>query len=208
MIMKMEVRDVKYDLSAIELRVSEARRKFKNAVIACAIIFLASVGLIIYFYDINDAAVFFAGLVAFNTIIFFTRTLNRFSPAILFSSEIRGINILEEEFALTQRRGFSLGSRYAMYIKRGTHSTGNHRYRIGANVYLRLENGDVQIIKGLRQAHTDLYVEGDTLLKPAGVRYPIIVSRDTDKQPCPYCGYINSKGSTECEHCKLGIFDK
>ena len=199
---------MKYDLSAIELRVSEAKRKFKNSVIACFIIFFASAGVIIGFYDTNNTAVFFAGLVAAYAIVLFIRTLNKFSPVILFSPEIRGVNILEEEFAFNQRRGFSLGSRYAMYVRRTSHSGNNRRYRIGANVYLRLEDGDVYIIKGLTQAHTDIYVEGDILFKPAGVRYPVVEGRNVKSQPCPCCGYINYSGSKECERCHLGIFDK
>lgn len=199
---------MKYDLSAIEHRTAEAKRKFKNSIIACVIIFLASVGVIIGFYDDNNTAVFFAGLLAAYSIVLFIRTLNKFSPTILFSPEIRGVNILEEEFAFTQRRGFSLGSRYAMYIRRGTQGGGNRRYKIGANVYVRLEDGNVCIINGLTQAHTDIYVEGDVLFKPAGVRYPVVEGRDVKCQPCPCCGYINYKGSTECERCHLGIFSK
>ena len=51
----------------------------------------------------------------------------------------------------------------------------------------------------------DIYEDGDILVKYAGTRFPVIVSRDAKKQPCPICGEVNDESREECRVCGLGI---
>lgn len=61
------------------------------------------------------------------------------------------------------------------------------------------------MLRGLYKSHTDIYKDGDVLIKYAGTKYPIVASRDIDSQPCPICGEINRATDARCAHCGLSI---
>ena len=196
---------MKYDLSQIELIVSERKRKFKTAIAIVALLFLVF-SLMIALWHENNKIVFLCGLADILLIFAFVRVLSIFSPAILFSKEVRGENILEDEYVLlTRKRGFKLG-KYSPLAIPTRRATSEGREKIRAGVYLRLENGDIYSIRDLSVAHTSLYEIGDILYKPAGVKYPIIEGKDVKAQPCPLCGQINNKGARECR-CGVNIFN-
>ena len=78
---------------------------------------------------------------------------------------------------------------------------------------------DASLLQGLLMASKDVYnhltggisveeklfVEGDTLLKYAGTHFPIVVSREMQKQPCPICGEVNDMSADACHNCGLSI---
>ena len=198
---------MKYDMSQIENRVNEKKRKFKIAVTLIAIALITAMLSIITSYGKSDEVVFWSAI-AFLILLLITRSvIIKYSPTVLFSPEIRGINILEDAYALlANKRGFKMGSRTSVYA----HHAGKHQLvgkeRIRAAVYLKLENGDVRLIDNLSVAHTELYEEGDELYKAAGVKYPIILSRESKKQPCPLCGRINTDTDTQCSSCGVNIY--
>ena len=62
--------------------------------------------------------------------------------------------------------------------------------------------------KGMRTEFDCEVIEaegGRLVLQYAGTRFPIVVSRDVKRQPCPLCGEVNDKSLAECRGCGLGI---
>ena len=199
---------MKYDLSQLKERIAERKRIFKLRLFFCVGLFITSVLIIAFNYGKNDTVVLAGGMAAIILIFVFADILKKYSPAVLFSPEIRGVNIKEDEYVLrTPQRGYKMG-KYLRYV---TPSTGSNMQtkvheKMRAGVYLRLDDGNIYAIDNLFTAHTNLYEIGDVLYKPAGVKYPIIESRITDRQPCPLCGQLNDDKSTECGGCGLNIF--
>ena len=197
---------MKYDLSKIGTYVARRRSEFKAIAFSIASLFVISTALAFHFTDKNNIASFYAGLADVILVMIFSYIIKSYTPAVLFSKEIRGVNILEDEYVLlSQKRGFKIGkaSPYAVpHVRVRNHG----RDRIRAGVYLRLDNGDVCVIRDLLVVHTDLYEIGDTLYKPEGVKYPVIEGREVKEQPCPLCGTVNKHTDTECKHCNIGIF--
>ena len=116
---------------------------------------------------------------------------------VLFSSAKRGINIKEHEFCMRTREPYS---RYFGFYKTKNAWRANAVHSI---VYLRLENDDVACIEGLFKRHTDIYAEGDELLKYEGCRYPVVVGRSDANPICPICGTVNTRDARKCIHCGL-----
>ena len=198
---------MKYDLSQLEERIKERKRIFKIKTCVYLLVFIVAVVIIALNYGNNDSAVFYSGLAIVVLIFVFASTMRKYSPGILFSREISGINIKEDEYVLlSQKRGYKAG-KYSKYVVPHIGSGMlSHRERIVAAVYLRLDDGDVYLIDRISTIHTDLYEIGDRLYKPAGVKYPIIVSRESERQPCPFCGKLNDATTANCQGCGLNIF--
>ncbi len=134
------------------------------------------------------------------------------SPAIYFSKEIRGVSIKEDEYI--SRRTPNLALKW--YQEGGrtppqpfAPNTGANKRRtppnIRGSIYLQLDNGNIVTISSLYKSHTELFVEGDMLLKYAGTQFPVVVSREVDRQPCPICGEINDMSGDACHTCGLSI---
>lgn len=198
---------MRYDLSEIKDRIDAKKRKFKIIMAAVICAFAACVALIVFYFGQSDEIVFWAALGCLFLIFFTGKLMSKYEPTVLFSPEIRGVNILEDEYALlANKRGFKMGSKTSVYA----HHAGNRQLvgkeRISARVYLRCDDGNVSVIDRIQVIHTDLYEEGDVLFKPQGVRYPIIESRNPGKQPCPICGRINTNTEAECPRCGLHIY--
>ena len=122
---------------------------------------------------------------------------------ILLSRKITGKNIKEYEYGI-QNDGqppiFRWSNTPNTYANRKTHPR-----RLNGSVYLELDNGNVKEITGLYKSHIDIYEEGDILLKYAGTKYPVVLSRKIDIQPCPICGEVNDMSADACQSCGLGI---
>ena len=134
------------------------------------------------------------------------------SPSIWFSKEIRGVNIKEDEYVSRKTPGPGLSWRQVggpASPQPFAPNTGANRRRtppnIRSRVYLQLEDGNIVTISTLYKSHTELFVEGDTLLKYAGTHFPIVVSREMQKQPCPICGEVNDMSADACHNCGLSI---
>ena len=143
-------------------------------------------------------------------IFIIVRLFLRFRPKVIFSKELRGVNIKEHEFVTSNRRksyayrGVIIGGAPNNFS--GTVNTSRRtKLPTHAIVYLRLENGDVTYIEGLTSAQTDIYEIGDELFRYPGTKYPIIVGKEVKKQPCPICGTVNKETDTRCITCGLEI---
>ena len=194
-----------YDMSQIRERIETSREKFKSRAIIIILTFIATTTLSIVFLGKNDKIVFWSALASLALILVFRSLWIKYSPAVLFSKEVRGENILEDEYILlSYKRGFRMGSRTSIYA----HHAGSRQLiggdRTRARVYLKLEDGNIAVIDRLNTAHIDLYEQGDILYKPAGTKYPIIESREVKKQPCPLCGRINTASDLKCR-CGIDI---
>ena len=122
---------------------------------------------------------------------------------VLFTPEIKGRNIKEYEYAIH-------GNRQERIYRKGNmpHTFTNKKIlplRLNGTVYLKLDDGNIKSISGLYKSHMDIYEDGDILLKYAGTKFPIILSREVKKQPCPICGEVNDETRDVCRSCGLGI---
>lgn len=194
-----------YDLEKLSWRVDALRKKFKISATVFGIIML--IGAAMLFVKAREVQ-FFGGVIIAAGIILTIRLIGKYSPTVLFSADVKGISIKEHEYAAVKVARVSAGR--VTRFRSGTGSNdglakSNRPHVRSAAVYLRLENGDVMLIDGLTSLHTDIYEIGDELLRPSGSRYPIVLSRDIEKQPCPWCGRINSMKDHACQRCGLDI---
>ena len=201
-----------YDTKDIERRTRNNKRKFLvRFVIISALLILSVLLMLLGISKVANLISF----VAFNVLIILTsRIIEKYHPAILFSKEIRGVNVKEDEYVSRSASGpgmkwYAAGDRrphpQPFAPNTGANKKQSHP-RLRGRVYLRLEDGNVAEISGLSKAHVDLYEEGDTLIRYAGTKYPVILGRSVEKQPCPICGEMNKMtSSAQCHSCGLGI---
>lgn len=198
-----------YDLEKLSRIIDGKRRRFKIfAALYCAL-FAIGVGL----FFVREKTVAFIGiLLAVAAVALLAKHIGAYSPAILFSAEKRGVLIKEHEYVANIKKGLSGRATVAKQVANSHSKTGNAKSRRphvrSAYVYIREDNGNVTILDGLTSLQTDVYEIGDELLRPSGARYPIIVSRTPEKQPCPLCGRINGTDKWECASCGLDILRK
>ncbi len=199
-----------YDNYEISRRVNQKRKRFllMITVIACLLI-AASILIII---NVNNTLTFISIVTVLVLLLATYRIFDTQSPMVLFSKEIKGINIREDEYVTRKAPGPGLQWRQVggpASPQPFAPNTGANRRRtppnIRSRVYLQLEDGNIVTISSLYKSHTELFVEGDTLLKYAGTQFPIVVSRDMPKQPCPICGEVNDMSADSCKSCGLGI---
>lgn len=199
-----------YDSSEIKKRVNDKRRKFLCFFIGLISLFLAL--LVLICLHLNDtvtvACIFGEGL----TLMFIYVLFSKSEPSVIFSAEIKGRSIKEEEYVASLPVGSSLG--YRQTGSRGVpqpfapNTRANKRRtppNVRGEVYIRQENGSITLVRGLSPAHLELYEDEDLLQKYAGTRYPIILSRAPMRQPCPICGEINDITQEACHGCGLTI---
>ena len=198
---------MKYDVEEIFARVSRKRRRFAIYILSTLLVMASA--LVVLLLGINDTLTFLMIVLEFASIAFVYVLFNRYSPFVLFSGEIKGRNVKEDEY-LGQRNV----SYHGGYKPRGTHirllNTGANRKRqndsvIRSSVYLELESGEIACISDLYKSSTDLYEIGDLLVKYAGAKFPVIIGRSAPRQPCPLCGEINSQNDNSCRACGLKI---
>ena len=198
-----------YDFEKLSWRIDEKRKKFKICIVIYILLFVAGV---VMFFAGDDNVAFLGIIVDLVSIFLFANVWRTYSPTVLFSEEIKGVNIKEHEYVQSVKNGLSMRKNFALRGAKTYSNSGNAKSRRphvrAAYVYVRMEDGDVAVLDGLTSLHTDIYEIGDELFRPAGARYPVIISRNAEKQPCPFCGRINDMDSLECQSCGLSILQK
>ena len=202
-----------YDLEKLSWRVEEKRKRFKMLASFYSIAVLLGVAFIIFGNgkDLRLVLLPVGCILLGGGIWLLIRLVGKYSPSVLFSPDVRGVCVKEHEYVATSVSVFGTGNTKGVKFRNsgGGSNAGNARSRRphvrAAAVYVRLESGDVVILDGLTSVQTDIYEIGDELLRPSGARYPIILNRNVEKQPCPLCGRINSRTDLQCERCGLGI---
>lgn len=198
-----------YDLEKLSWIIDARRKRFKLWLGLLAAMLIA--GVLLFIIGDDDVALY-GIIVAVTALALLGDLWRRYSPTVLFSREIRGVNVKEHEYVESAGGGYSARRGPAMRGIR-THSNSGHAksrrpHVRAAYIYVRLESGDVVILDGLNSNHTDIYEIGDEVLRAAGARYPIVLNRDVEKQPCPLCGRINGMDAEGCASCGLSIIKK
>ncbi len=190
-----------YDLKEVEKIVNDKRKSFY--IKASAILCIMIISLVLSLISINDTVTVLGIVAEFPLLYFLVKTWNKCEAKILLKGEVKGKNIREIEYGI-QNDGYPPIFRWSntpnTYANRKTHPR-----RLNGSVYLELDNGSIKEITGLYKLHIDIYEEGDILLKPAGTKYPVVISRKLDKQPCPICGEVNDMSADACHNCGLSI---
>ena len=199
-----------YDSKEIEKMVKQKRKMFITEF--AIIITLMIAALILLILNINSSVTFICIVAELLLLFAIYKIFDVQSPSIWFSKEIRGVNIKEDEYVSRKTPGPGLKWRQVGGPASPAPiapNTGANRRRtppnIRSGVYLQLEDGNIVTLSTLYKSHTELFVEGDTLLKYAGTHFPIVVSREMQKQPCPICGEVNDMSVDACHNCGLRI---
>ena len=209
-----------YDLEKLALKTRKNKTDFLTRFILLALSTL--IFLILAFLSSIGEVKILSGASLFVILLLLVRLFDKFNPKALFSREIKGENIKEDENEIMKRgsyKGGSLPHRQVGSRTVGTRSgaapiapsTRANKKRFhkdqhfSGEVYLRENDGNIALITGLYISQMEIYREGDILLKPAGCKFPIVISRDTERQPCPLCGEINGIERDACSLCELEI---
>ena len=199
-----------YNVQELNRRVKALRRGFIIRISVIGILMIAAAVLI---------AVGFLEVVTFLSIIFeflmlflLYRLVGKYKPAVLFSAELVGENIKEDEYVGARKVNY-----HGRYNPRGVHirlprnktnRSSVNKGNIRSTVYIKLSDGNVTCISDLYKSHTDVYEIGDVLRKYAGTKYPVVESRLPERQPCPICGEINTVNDAACRGCGLEIINE
>ena len=176
----------------------------------------ATVCIILICLSSNGEAIILSGAGLCILFLLLEKLFSKYSPKALFSKEIKGENIKEGEYEIMKRGSYKeSGLRHKQISARGTvpyapNTRANKKsfhksMHFNGEIYIKEDNGNVVLINGLYPSHLEIYEEGDILLKPAGTKCPIVISRDADRQPCPICGEINGGEKEACVGCGLEI---
>lgn len=195
---------MKYDMDDLARRVERRKNDYIKAWLIYA--FLAIGSVIAAALVPERKFVVPAGIIIILVIFGVAKIIRKYKPGILYSAEISGINIKEEEI-MGVREGKTIYRRYPNV----PHNYSNHRSgdfprsKIRGSVFLRLDNGDIYEVANLNVSQIEFYEDGDRMVKPAGARFPQVEGREVDRQVCPLCGRINHKGAEACGSCGLLI---
>ena len=193
-----------YDAEKISWIVEAKRTAFWRR--AACLLALMAAGLVIAIIGITDYLTVLCSLLEFPLMFLLFRLIRKYNADILLKGEIKGRNIKEYEYAV------QTGTRTPIHRKLTVAQTFANRraspLRLNGTVYLELEDGSITSISGLYKSHMDIYEDGDILLKYAGTKFPVVISRDVKKQPCPICGEVNDESRDECRTCGLSIIRK
>ncbi|MBQ7392294.1 MAG: hypothetical protein IJV73_06365 [Clostridia bacterium] len=199
-----------YDSKEIEKIVKQKRKMLITEF--ATITALMIVALVLLIVNINSTVTFICIVAELALLFAIYKIFDVQSPSIWFSKEIRGVNIKEDEYVSRKTPGPGLSWRQVggpASPQPFAPNTGANRRRtppnIRSRVYLQLEDEKIVTISTLYKSHTELFVEGDTLLKYAGTHFPIVISREMLKQPCTICGEVNDMSADACHNCGLGI---
>jgi len=192
-----------YDEKEVKKSVSK-RKKLFIAYLIIALITLQS-GALLLAFNINDGLFFLGITLILLPLIFIFNIFSSFSPNVLFSRAVKGKNIKEHVYEVYVRRGVALRPKQVgmPYGGQPLSHTRMAKASLRSAVYLKLDNGNIKEIRGMRVEHVELFEDGDVLYKPAGAKYPVIISRPAERQPCPLCGTINPTSITACISCGL-----
>ena len=194
-----------YDLAQLHSIIKKRRVGFLIRISVSLL--LMAIACVLIFSDINDTLTFLMIVFEFIGVFYIYRIFVGYAHFVLFSREIRGENVLEDEYIGVRKINY-FGRYHEFGGKVRLFHTGTNRKSVNADairtkVYLKEENGNVVCLSDLYKSSTDVYEIGDTLVKYAGTKFPVVVSRAVEKQPCPICGEINFLGAEECLACGL-----
>ena len=199
-----------YDVEVIKKRVKDKKQDFLTRVSVTATVGLILV-ILAFVSAVDDNLRLACGICGFVMLFYVKSLFDSYNARVLFSKEIKGINIKEDLYVT--RKAYGPGLRYKQEGASGlapiAPNTGANRKkqhpRLRSSVYLRLEDGNVAEIRDLKKEHIELYNDGDTLIKLEGTKYPTIIGRRVTSQPCPICGEINGEEYDCCIGCSLPI---
>ena len=202
-----------YNLDDLKLRIKKKQSEFRARLILLYSLVLICVLLMTL--SSLKSVILISGICVFVLVLLLIKLFDKYKPKVLFSKEIKGINIKESDYEIMKRGSYTgNGMRHKQIGAKGTvpyaPNTGANKkafhkdQHFSAEVYLREENGNVIILQGLYLSQLEIYEEGDLLLKPAGAKFPIVINRNAPRQPCPLCGEIN-KDEDFCCGCGLEI---
>lgn len=209
-----------YDFEKLTLRIRKNKTSFLTRLLTLVISALICV-FVMLLSDLGEVKII-SGALIFVILMLLLRLFDKFEPKVLFSREIKGENIKEGENEIMKRgshKGGNLGYRQVGSRTIGTRSgaapiasstRANRKIfhkdqHFSGEVYLREDDGNITLLTGLYMSQMEIYEEGDILLKPAGCKFPIVISRETERQPCPICGEINGSERYSCSQCGLEI---
>lgn len=199
-----------YDINELRARIKKRKKAFLLKALVLSLLMLTA--LVLIALNIHKAVTFISIISALLLLLATHLTVQRDNPTTIFSRELRGVNIKEEEYVSRRTPGLALkwhggGGRTPPQPFAPNTGANKKQYhpRLGGRVYLLHDSGDISEISGLTAEHVDIYEEGDALIKYAGTKYPIVLSRAVERQPCPICGEINDMTAVACRACGLGI---
>ena len=198
---KRKVTFVKYDEEKISWIIADKRRAFK--IRFYIILTLMAGALIVSIVNISDYLTVLTAMLEFPLMLILLKLIKKHDARTLLSKEIKGKNIKEHEYAISGRPRTTVFRR--VNVAHTFANKGSSPMRLSGTVYLQLDNGNVTSISGLYKSHMEIYEDGDVLLKYAGTKFPVVISRDAVKQPCPICGEVNDNSRDECRACGLTI---
>ncbi len=199
-----------YDEKQIQEIIRHKRKCFFTVLLATLLPMAVCIALI--FLNLHDTLSVVSWIAVAALCLLLYRIWGKYKPTILFSGEIRGKNIKEVEYIGV--RQMSNAGRYRPHgsqIRPPRVASKPNPKRDGiirSTVYLREDDGNVTFITDLYKSATDVYEEGDLLVKYAGTKHPIVISRTPQRQPCPLCGTINEMMECACRECGLAIVKK
>ncbi len=193
---------------ALEIQRIVKRKQIRIIIKLSVIAFFIALALAFSLLNISRALTFSSIALVVFCLFALYRIFDTENPTVAFSKEIKGENVMEDEYITGKTSSPDLAFGSVKPIMPNTRANRRRNGYRGGSVYLKLDNGNVVILSKLSKSHIDLYSEGDILLKYKGTKYPIVISRDLEKQPCPICGEINGREKDACAVCGLKILKK
>ena len=196
---------MRYNEEEIKRHVKERQRSFLTKTVSLLALIIISVIIIAIFPEVT--VTFVCVTIIIIAAVCLIKTVNRYSPLIIFSKEITGKNIHEHEYAINIKGPTYRKRWFVPRLKTSEFTGGTNRIKttVGATVYLRLPDGNVTSIDRLYNGQTDIYEIGDTLYKYPGTRFPIVLDKELEAMPCPLCGTANKHTESKCITCGLKI---
>ncbi len=203
-----------YDLNSLCLTVKKNKQGFLTKLFI--LISLAAICALLIALSCIGEVIILSGGALFVILLLLLKLLDKYNPKILFSGEIKGENIKESEYEIMKRGSYTgngmrhkqVGGHGAMPYAPNTRANRKAFHKnmhFNGEIYLKSDDGGIHLLTGLYGSHLEIYEEGDVLLKPAGCKFPIVINRETERQPCPLCGEVNGEESAMCGGCGLKI---
>ena len=198
---------MKYNEEEIFRRIAERKKAFLIRAISLLIIILVCAVAIVLFPEVT--VIFICTLLIILSIVYLIKAVKEYRPFILFSDEVKGVNVHEHEYTIGPQSGAGWGTKRLVPKLNNTSEfmggTNRIKTTVGATVYLRLPDGNVIFIDHLYNAQTDIYEIGDTLYRYPGTRFPVVLDKEMSAMPCPLCGTANKNTEPRCITCGLKI---
>ena len=192
---------MKYDLCELRNRVKKERMHVSIKIFI--VVFLMMIGGVITIINFAGSVTLICIAVQFPLLFCLVSIWNRSQGKILFGREFTGEIIKKYEYGI-QNDGAPPIFRW-VYTPNTYANRKVHLRVLNGSVFIKQDNGNIKEIRSLYKTHMDIFEEGVVIMKPAGVKFPILVSRTVSEHPCPYCGETNSAEEKMCCHCGLKI---